>query len=183
MRKFYKTKNDLFTSTLEEKIDTLLFINSRACMQGLKNLIRSKNTTIEDFKEKNIAIGPLVYGEAYYHEVDEYYDVIGFLVESECEFLGKRMKTFGFRGIYFGKCHEAAPIDFDEADSLEPYGKIPNGLGDHVEILNVLVDKKEVDKCIQDNKIDINKYLKELGLLLAEKSFTKDSKTHSAIEV
>lgn len=183
MKHYYKTKNDVMTSSLEDKIDTLLYINAKSCEQSLKNIIRSKDKTIDDIKERNIKIGALVYGEAYYHEVDQYYDVIGFLVESECEFNKSRMKTYGFRSIYFGKCHDTAPVDFDNGDSLNPYGRINNGLGDHVEILEVLKGENEVNKCIQENKIDINKYLRELGLLLAEKSFAKKSEAHSAMEV
>ena len=183
MKYYYKTKNDLMSSSLEDKIETLLFVNAKSCEQSLKNILRSKDKSIEDVKERNITIGPLVYGEAYYHKVDQYYDVIGFLVESECEFNKNRLKTYGFRSIYFGKCHDYAPVDFDEGYSLEPYGQIGNGFGDHVEIMEELATKEEVEKCIQDNKIDINKYLKELGLLLAEKSLTKESKAHSTMEV
>lgn len=180
---YYKTKNDLMCSTLEDKIDTLLYINAKACEQSVKNLLRNNSSSLEDIKERNIKIGPLVSGEAYYHELDQYYDVIGFLVESECEFHGNRLKTYGFRSIYFGKCNEYAPVDFDDGDSLEPTGQIPNGLGDYVEILDVLRTKEEVEKCIQENKIDINKYLKESGLLLAEKRLNKKDKSHSDMEV
>ncbi len=183
MKYYYKTKNDVMSSSLEDKIDTFLFINAKACEQSLKNILRSKDKSIEDVKERNINIGPLVEGEAYYHEVDQYYPVIGFLVESECQFNGNRIKTYGFRSIYFGNCHDTAPVDFDEGSSLEPYEQIGNGFGDYVEIIDVLKTKEEVEKCIQDNNIDINKYLKELGLLLAEKSLAKESKAHSTMEV
>lgn len=183
MKYYYKTKNDVMSSSLEDKIDTLLYVNAKACEQSLKNIIRSKDSTIDDVKERNITIGPLVCGEAYYHEKDQYYDVIGFLVESECQFKGARSKIYGFRSIYFGKCDEYAPVDFDDGYSLEPYGQIGNGLGDHVEILDVLKSKEEVEKCIKDKKIDINKYLKESGLCLAEKSHKEKNMTHSDMEV
>jgi len=182
-RGYYKTKNEIMCSTLEDQIDILLYINAKACEQSVKNLIRSSNNSLDDIKERNIKIGPLVHGEAYFHEKDQYYDVIGFLVESECEFHGNRLKTYGFRSIYFGKCNEYAPVDFDDGTSLNPSGQIPNGLGDYVEILDVLRNQEEVDKCIQENKIDINKYLKESGLLLAEKRLKKKDKSHSDMEV
>lgn len=182
-RSYYKTKNALLSSTLEEQIDTLLYINAKACEQSVKNLIRVNNLSIDDLKERNIKIGPLVLGEAYYHEVDEYYEVIGFLVESECEFHENRIKTYGFRSIYFGKCHECAPVDFDEGYSLEPSGKIPNGLGDYVEIFQVLRNQNEVDKCIKENKIDINKYLEENSMLLSEKKQIKKERASANMEV
>ena len=169
MKNYYKTRNEVMTASLEDKIDTLLFLNSKTCEQTLKSLDDAKKQNLNDFRERNLKIGPLVYGEAYYHEVDEYYDVIGFLVESECEFRGHRMKTYGFRGIYFGNCNDNAPIDFDEGTSLRPYGYIGNGYGDEVEILDVIISQEDVDKCITDNNININKYLKEVGLLLPEK--------------
>ena len=183
MKYYYKTKNDVMSASLEDKIDTLLYVNAKACEQSLKNIIRSKNSSIEDVKERNIKIGPLVSGEAYYHEMNHYYDVIGFLVESECQFNGARTKTYGFRSIYFGKCHECAPVDFDDGYSLEPYGQIGNGLGDHVEILDVLESDEDVQKCINKNNIDINKYLKDLGLCLAEKSHKEKEVAHSDMEV
>ena len=167
---YYKTKYDLMNASLEDKIRTCLYINSRACEQSVNKLLKNKDFNIDDIREKNIKIGALVEGEAFFHEKDEYYDVIGFMVESECEFHGHRHKTYGFRGIYFGKCDDYAPIDFDEADSLNPEGRIPNGLGDYVEIMEVLVSEEDVNKVIDSKHIDINQYLKELGLLLPDKS-------------
>lgn len=171
---YYKTKSDVMSATLKDKVDRLLYINAKSCQQSLKNVLRSKDYTIEDVKERNIEIGPLVYGEAFFHELDERYDVIGFLVKSECEFKGNRMITYGFRSIYYGKCNEFAPVDFDEGTSLEAFGQIGNGLGDYVEILDELNSAKEVQKCIKENNIDINKYLKEFNLLLSEKKKQKN---------
>ena len=173
---YYKTKNEIMCLTLADQIDTLMYINAKSCEQSVKNLLRDKTSSLEDIKERNIKIGPLVHGEAYYHEKDQYYDVIGFLVESECEFHGNRIKTYGFRSIYFGKCNEYAPVDFDDGYSLEPTGQIPNGLGDHVEILDVLRNQDEVDKCIKENNIDINKYLKEVNLYLEPTTVTNNKK-------
>ena len=104
-------------------------------------------------------------------------------MESECQFNGARTKTYGFRSIYFGKCDEYAPVDFDDGYSLEPYGQIGNGLGDHVEILDVLESDEDIQKCINKNNIDINKYLKDLGLCLAEKIHKEKEVAHSDMEV
>lgn len=178
---YYETKSDVMSATLKDKIDRLLYINAKSCEQGLSNILRSKNFNINDIKERNLEIGPLVYGEAYYHELNQRYDVIGFLVKSECEFKKQRMVTYGFRSIYFGKCNEYAPVDFDEGTSLEPYGTIGNGFGDSVEILEELSPSSEVAKCIKENNIDINKYLKEFNLLLDEKKI--DDKNHNSKEI
>ena len=172
-KSYYKTKADVYSAPLKDKIDRLLYINAKSCEQSLKNIIRNKDYSLNDVKEKNLEIGPLVVGEAYFHEVNQYYDVIGFLVKSECEFKGSRLITHGFRSIYFGNCDDMAPVDFDEGTSLEPCGTIGNGLGDRVEILEELNSKEEVNKCIKENNIDINKYLKEYNLLLADRKEKK----------
>ena len=140
-KSYYKTKADVYSAPLMDKIDRLLYINAKSCEQSLKNIIRNKDYSLNDVKEKNLEIGPLVVGEAYFHEVNQYYDVIGFLVKSECEFKGSRLITHGFRSIYFGKCHDMAPVDFDEGTYLEPCGTIGNGLGDRVEILEELKNR------------------------------------------
>ena len=173
MQSYYKTKNDVMTSSLEDKIDTLLCVNAKACFQSLTRFIKNKDNDINDIKERNIKIGALVEGEAYYHEKDQYYDVIGFLVESECEYHGNRLKTVGFRSIYFGKCDDYAPVDFDDGYSMNDL-EIGNGLGDHVEITDVLVDENKVNEIIKEKNIDINKYLKEYGLLLPEKNIKNE---------
>jgi len=170
---YYKTKADVFSDCLSNKIDRLLYINAKAIEQNLITQRRNKDFNINDFKEKNIKIGPLVYGEAYYHEKDEYYEVIGFLVQSECEYKGTKLNTYGFRSIYFGKCNEYAPVDFDYGDSLEAFGEIGNGLGDRVEIIEELNSLEEIEKCIKENSIDINKYLKKSNLLLNDKTNKK----------
>ena len=104
----------MLTSTLKDKIDTLLFINSKACEQSLKDIIRSKNYSIDDIKERNIKIGPLVSGEAYFHEKDQYYEVIGFLVENKI-YVDNRFKSFekGFFAIYHSNCEPNVPLIFE----------------------------------------------------------------------
>ena len=182
-RGFYKTKYELLSTPLNEIIDNFLYMNAKAVGQSVRDLIVNKNYTLEDIKERNIKIGPLVQGEAYFHEKDEYYDVIGLLVKSEFEFNGCRTINYGFRSLYLGKCDKSAPVDFDEGYSLEPEGTFGNGFGDYVEIHDEIKSQNEVDKCIKDNNIDINKYLKESGLLLLEKNNKRNIKSYSQMEV
>ncbi len=184
MKNYYKTKNDLFSSPLRDRIGTLLYLNAKTCEQNLKNIISSKNSdlSIDDIKERNINIGALVSGEAYYHETDQYYHVIGFMVESEFEYKGNRTRAFGFRSIYFSPCHDFAPVDFDEGSSLDDKGRIGNGFGDYVEIDEEIVSKDEVEKCINENYIDINKYLRELNLLLLIKEEKKNNSLNPNME-
>ena len=165
---YYQTKYEVMNATLEDKIKTCLYLNAKSCEQYAVETIKNKTFSQENIKERNIRIGALVEGEAYFHEKDEYYDVVGFMVESESAFQGNRYKTYGFRGIYFSNCDEYAPIDFDDGVSLKPEGTIPNGLGDFVEIIDVLSTEEEVNEIIESKNIDINLYLKRSNLLLQE---------------
>lgn len=170
---YYKTKNELYSAKLEDKIDRLLKINALSCNQSIKKFMKDKSFCLNDIKERNLEIGALVEGEAYFHEEDEYYDVIGFIVKAETEFRGVRSIQYGFRSIYFGKCNEYAPVDFDDGTSIDNESTYGNGLGDFVEITDVLVTKKEVNRIIKENNIDINKYLRDMDLLLPKKEKSK----------
>jgi len=178
MKYYYRTKDDVNNATLEEKLDTMLYINAKHCLQSYedrKQLLPKPN--INNYKEKILNIGGLYKGIGHFHNTDESYMVIGFMVESEVEYYKKRSKMFGFRSIYFDKCSEYAPIDFDDADSLDDVsGRIDNGIGDHVNIIGELISKNEVQDFIKKNNIDLNKYLKETGMYLDkhQKKFSKN---------
>ena len=169
MNYYYKDRKEFNKDSLKEKIDRLLLIGKNDCEEFLENYAKTKEYSINDCKERNIKIGSLLKGEAFYHELEEYYEVIGFMVEAEHDYNGKRKIEYGFRGILFGKSSSTAPINFDEAESLDDYENIPNGLGDHIEVLDVLETKENVNKCIEENNIDINKYLKESNMYLDPK--------------
>lgn len=168
MSKLFRTKSEIMETPLDKRIDLLLLEHADAVAKSIKKI---KNTAlkVEDFQERNLKIGALVEGEAYCKSLNKRYDVIGFLVKGENQYDNVYYTTYGFRSIYVGDENKNLPIDFDAGDSLEPVGQFQNGLGDFVDIMDVLVSEKDVEKCIEDNNIDINRYLKEKGVLLAEK--------------
>lgn len=168
MSKLYKTKSELFETPLEKRIELLLVEHADAVAKSMRK-IKTTNLKIEDFQERNLEIGALVEGEAYCKELNKRYDVIGFMVKGENQYNNVYYTTYGLRSIYVSDDDKNLPIDFDAGESLEPVGQINNGLGDFVEISDVIITDKEVNKCIQENNIDINKYLKEKGVLLEEK--------------
>lgn len=168
MSKLYKTKNEMFETPLEKRIELLLIEHADAVAKSMKK-IKNTNLKVEDFQERNLEIGALVEGEAYCNSLNKRYDVIGFMVKGENQYNNVYYTTYGFRSIYVSDDDKNLPIDFDAGDSLEPVGQINNGLGDFVEISDVIVSEKDVNKCIQENNIDINKFLKEKGVLLEEK--------------
>lgn len=169
MNFYYKDRKEFNKDSLKQKIDRLLLIGKNDCKEYLERCAKLKDIPVNECKERNNKIGALLKGEAFFHETEEYYEVIGFMVEAEHEYDGKRKTEYGFRGIIFGKSSNFAPINFDEADSLDDCGNIPNGLGDHIEILDVLETEENVNKCIDENNIDINKYLKETSMYLEPK--------------
>ena len=169
MNYYYKDRKEFSKDSLKEKIDRLLLIGKNDCEEYLEKYAKLKDISPNEVKERNIQIGALLKGEAFFHELDEYYDVIGFMVEAEHDYDGKRKTEYGFRGILFGKSSQFAPINFDEAYSIDDTGQIGNGLGDHIEILEELESKENVNKCIVENNIDINKYLKETNMYLEPK--------------
>lgn len=167
---YYKDRREFTKDSLKEKIDRFLLIGKNDCEEYLERCARLKEVPLNECKERNVKIGSLLKGEAYYHELDEYYDVIGFMVESEHDYNGQRKTDYGFRGILFGKSSQSAPINFDEACSLQDTNNIPNGFGDYIEILEELESSENVNKCIIENNIDINKYLKEANMYLEPKA-------------
>lgn len=175
MKNYYKTKNDFYSSTLEDKIDTLLYTNAKCLEQYLNTLIINKTRfSMNDIKERNINIGALLSGEVYYKEKNKHYEIFGFMVETEMIVNNKRKVSYGFRGIYFNSDDELSPINFDLARNLDDTDRIENGLGDYVELDEEIIQKRDVQKLIIDNNIDINKYLKELNLFLEEKTKHKE---------
>ena len=53
-KSYYKTKADVYSAPLKDKIDRLLYINAKSCEQSLKNIIRNKDYSLNDVKEKNL---------------------------------------------------------------------------------------------------------------------------------
>lgn len=170
MKNYYKTKNDFYSSTLEDKIDTLLYTNAKCLEQYLNTLIMNKTRfSMNDIKERNLNIGALLSGEVYYSDKNKHYEIFGFMVETEMMVNNKKKVSYGFRGIYFNSDDELSPINFDLARNLDDTDRIENGLGDYVELDEEIIPKRDVQKTIIDNNIDINKYLKEFNLLLEDK--------------
>lgn len=92
----------------------------------------------------------LLIGEAYYHETNEYYKVIGLEIEvSSIYHFGEKphkVKEVGFYSVYLGKCSNTAPYDFVEGMDFGS-SRYANGFGDHVEIMNTYrkLDLPDID--------------------------------------
>jgi hypothetical protein len=103
-------------------------------------------------------IGGLYLGRAYYHEVDQYYNCVGFEIEytMQFDFEDKPTKNIGFYSVWCGKSHPCAPVTFEYGyGELGKNYQFDNGCGDHVEILECLVPADEINDYI--NKHTFNK--------------------------
>lgn len=132
--------------------------------EGTKDLtkaIKLMMANLKDMKEDSsyeifnaIRVGRYMSGEAYYHEVDEYYECIGFEVEFEYNFnfdgkLTNLEKRVGFFSVWIGESHSMAPFTFEE--TYGPFGQVAhfsNGFGDHIEMTEHLATVEEVNEVI-----------------------------------
>lgn len=171
--KKYIEKSSLFVKEiLEEKSD--IISNSAWYFQSLQEL---ENTSIEekvkrcieiiednnmkDFKLKPIEFGPLVRGRAYSKENNQYYEVIGFIVENDIFVNDKKVSTQkGLFSIYHSKCDDTAPMIFERACNEidnDFYGQhFIAGNNDKVDIEDILLSKNYVNSHISS----INNFLK-----------------------
>jgi hypothetical protein len=138
--------------------------NKAYLVEAIKLLLSNLEGNKRDYKVYNILnIGRLLEGEAYYHEVDQYYRCVGFEVEieSQIEFqnqgkviVGDLEKSVGFYSIWVGKSHSASPITFEEGyRDLGECHRFDNGLGDHIEVMKEIVSLKDVQEVARNNKL------------------------------
>lgn len=132
-----KTKKDFKALSLEEKIAIAVnYLNDCYSKDGEK-------CEVLDF-------GNILEGEAYYHEVDKSYTLIGLEIKYKYKF--DFMEDFkfdvGFFPIYIGKLPNYYPISFDESHGDLEFrnNSYSNGCGDSIEYFVNLIDKKEIDK-------------------------------------
>ena len=104
----------------------------------------------DDTEFEILEIGNIISGEAFYHEVDAYYELIGLQIKLKYKFDFQEDFTteIGFFPIYTGKLPDYYPISFEES-----YGNLDfnensytNGCGDEIEVDKILVKKDKLDK-------------------------------------
>ncbi|MDO4962790.1 MAG: hypothetical protein Q4E75_01645 [bacterium] len=134
---YYQSGRELEKSTDEEKVKRCLDIIS--------------NANTDEIELKPIKIGPLVRGQAYSSEFNQYYEVIGYLIENKI-YVDNRFKSFekGFFAIYHSNCSENVPLIFERGfkDSDNSFlGKsFVAGNNDRVDIINEIIPKEMVNE-------------------------------------
>ena len=133
---------------------TPIYYKLRRCLDNISN------SKTEELELRPTKIGPLVKGQAYYKNLDQYYEVIGFLIECNV-YLDKEpvCKNVGMFSVYHSTCDEQAPMVFEiPFDDNSWEGKtFLNGYDDRVLIQEILLSKEEIDKEINYKNIKLDK--------------------------
>lgn len=132
-----KTKKEYKSLTNEEKV--------KIAINYCKGCYNQEGTEFEILE-----IGNIISGLAYYHEVDDYYNLIGLQIKFKYKFDFEDDFTteIGFFPIYIGRVADYYPISFEES-----YGNLDfkehsyvNGLGDKLEVEEILIKREILNK-------------------------------------
>ena len=97
---YYQSMKELDNSKMEEKI--------KRCLDIIKN------SNELDLELRPTEIGPLVRGQAYSKEFNQYYEVIGFIVDNNIYVdADLKSKQKGFFAIYHSNCESSVPLIFE----------------------------------------------------------------------
>lgn len=136
---YYQSINELESSSMEDKINRCL------------NIIENANQ--KDLKLKPVSIGPLVRGQAYSREFNQYYEVIGFIVDNKI-IVDNEYNTSqkGFFAIYHSNCDNAVPLIFERNYNDNSFDCKHFLAGDNtrVDIEDVIYNKELVNSYMND---------------------------------
>lgn len=145
---YYECKEELNSSSLDDKLKSL--VNNLS--YDFKTWEKEINYLNIDIRIKNI--GDLVSGKAFYSDQNQFYEVVGFLVETETYKNNKKMdENNGMFAIYHSKCDNQAPMSFFTKQEDGKYAT--KGSNDYFEIENILISKEDIEKYIKQNNIKI----------------------------
>ena len=136
---------ELDNSSMEEKI--------KRCIDIIKN----SNTN--DFELRPTEVGPLVRGQAYSKEFNQYYEVIGFIVDNNI-YVDDNLKSKqkGFFAIYHSNCENTVPLiferNFSEKDNSFDGKHFVAGNNDRVDIEETICNKDLVNSYMNDTLIE-----------------------------
>lgn len=142
---YYQSMKELDNSTMEEKI--------KRCLDIIKN------SNSKDIELRPTEIGPLVRGQAYSKEFNQYYEVIGFIVENNI-YVDKDLKAAqkGFFAIYHSNCESTVPLiferNFSDRDNNFDGKHFVAGNDDRVDIEDIIYNKELVNSYMNDNLME-----------------------------
>ena len=147
---YYQWDVEFENTNLAEKLDTLI-TNTRNDFKKWEDEVRFLRLDIRIKK-----ISDLVKGKAFFSDQNQYYEVIGFLVETETyEGKKKTEDNKGLFAIYHSKCDNLAPMTFfynDSSDTNKFYNK---GTNDYCIIEEILMKEDDINKYIREHKYNV----------------------------
>lgn len=145
---YYECKEELDNAPLDDKINNLIS-NLRYDF-----IVWEKEASYLNIDIRLKEIGDLVSGKAYYSDQNQFYEVVGFLVETETYKNNKKMEeNTGMFAIYHSKCDNLAPMTFFSKESENRFAT--KGSDDYFEIEDTLLGKDEIEKYIRQNNIKL----------------------------
>lgn len=142
---YYQSLKELENASTEEKI--------KRCLDIIENANNS------DLELKPTDVGPLVRGQAYSKEFNQYYEVIGFIVDNNI-YLDSELKAKqkGFFAIYHSNCESTVPLiferNFSDKDNSFDGKHFVAGNDDRVDIEDVVCNKELVNSYMNDSLIE-----------------------------
>lgn len=139
---YYQSKKELENASMEEKI--------KRCL----DIISNSNTS--DFKLYPTKVGPLVRGQAYSKEFNQYYELVGFIIDNNVYVDNElKAKQKGFFAIYHSNCESSVPLiferNFSEKDNSFNGKHFIAGNDDRVDIEDEVANIDYVNSHMNDN--------------------------------
>lgn len=143
---YFQCYEELEKTSLKEKIDRLL----TNVTNNIKNWKEEINYLNLDIRIKKIS--DLVKAKAYFDSQNQYYEIIGFCVETETYEKNKKIEeNKGVFSIYHSKCDNLAPLTFFyNGNNNKFYNK---GTKDYCVVEEIIMKEAEISKYIKDNNI------------------------------
>ncbi|MDO5568576.1 MAG: hypothetical protein Q4G04_00485 [bacterium] len=160
-QKYIEKSNIFIKEILDEKSD--IIDNSTWYYQSMKELEKSTtydkikrcldiiaNANTDDLELRPTDIGPLVRGQAYSKDVNQFYEVIGFIVDNNIYVDNElKAKQKGFFAIYHSNCDSGVPLiferNFTDRDNSFDGKHFIAGNNDRVDIEDIILNKELVD--------------------------------------
>lgn len=139
---YYQSKKELENASMEEKI--------KRCL----DIISNSNTS--EFKLSPTKIGPLVRGQAYSKEFNQYYELVGFIVDNNVYVDNElKAKQKGFFAIYHSNCESSVPLIFErnysDRDNSFNGKHFIAGNDDRVDIEDIVANMDLVNSSLNTN--------------------------------
>lgn len=147
---YYQSIKELEMASNEEKI--------KRCL----DIIENSNNNVLELKPTDV--GPLVRGQAYSKEFNQYYELIGFIVDNNIYVDNSlKAKQKGFFAIYHSNCENSVPLiferNFSDRDNSFDGKFYLAGNDDKVDIKEVIMNKDLIDSSMTEelkNRLEKN---------------------------